>query len=658
MLFDETTGKGAGVSRPRPAALVLGIVAVIALALLIPYVNWTLNKFDWAFRPLPEGAILILFVLALPVNTLLRRVRPRWAFTGPELLLVYAMMAICGQIANEGMTSYASMTAVYVPYYASPENQWARIIQPNVPVWLQVTQPEAVRWYFEGKPAGTAVPWEVWATPMLMWGSFTIALYAACFSIGCLVRKDWIEGQRLSFPIAALPIEMAGDAVPSASSSFFRSRLMWLGFALPVVQSLLQMGHAFVPAVPYVPLYFDVGRWWAGSGVWDSIRYTTVYIGLETIGIMALMPAEISLSLWFFFVFNRVQTVLFAALGYGQGSISASQFNPDAFIAHQEAGAAIVLALVLLWQSRRRIGQAFAVPFGRRAPYDPLDPMPPGMAIVVLALSLSCMALWVRLAGMQLWVFGLLMAVFLAYSLALARLVAAAGVYVPDISLHARDLLVGAAGAGSYSPTSLTMTTYLQSVFMLEYKVNALHYSLDDMKVVHAGRLPGRQAAGMLLLAVVLMIALASFTNLHAIYTQGAQNLDYWLFRNSGEYQFGQLAASLRTPETRNPYLPAGLLFGGAAMLGLSWLNTNFVGFGLSPIGFIMGGTWGLGDRIWTNAFIAWVAVSAMIRFGGLPFYRKSRPFFLGMVLGNFAIVGLRSLVDPLLGLHMFLTAW
>jgi hypothetical protein len=661
---DQTIEKTPTLNSPRFAALAIGVVAVVGLAFLIPYVNWTLNKFDWAFRPLPAGAIFILFVLALPVNTLLKRIGPRWAFTGPELLLIYAMMAICGQIANEGLTSYASMVGVYIPYYTAPGNQWAQVILPNVPVWLQVTQPDAIRWYFEGMPAGAAapqatlVPWQVWITPMAAWGSFYLALYAAFFALGCLLRKDWIEGQRLAFPIVALPIEMAGDPVPSAASSFFRSRLMWAGFALPVIQSLLQMGHAFAPAVPYAPLYFDLGRWWAGNGVWDSIRYTTAYIGFETIGIMALMPTEVSLSLWLFFLLNRAQTVAFAALGFGQEAIGASQFSPEAFIAHQEAGGAIVLALILVWQSRRAIGQALCSLIGRRAPYDPLDPMPPAMALLLLVLSFTFMVIWVRSAGMQLWVFGLFIGIFFAYSLALARLVAAAGVFVPDVTLHPWDLLVSSTGAATYSPRSLTMMTFLQSVFMREYKINPLQYTMDDLKVLHAGRLPGRLAAGALLLALVLMLVFAPFTNLHAIYTEGAQRLDPSLFLNTGEYQFGQLAASLRTPEVRNPYLPAGLLFGGAVMLGLSWLNTNFVGWAISPIGFIMGGTWGLGDRIWTNALIAWVVVSVMIRFGGLPLYRRSRPFFLGMVLGNFAMVGLRSLIDPLLGLHMFLTAW
>jgi hypothetical protein len=36
------------------------------------------------------------------------------------------------------------------------------------------------------------------------------------------------------------------------------------------------------------------------------------------------------------------------------------------------------------------------------------------------------------------------------------------------------------------------MMTYLQATFMLEYKVNFMHYSMNDLKVAHSARLPGR----------------------------------------------------------------------------------------------------------------------------------------------------------------------
>jgi hypothetical protein len=268
------------------------------------------------------------------------------------------------------------------------------------------------------------------------------------------------------------------------------------------------------------------------------------------------------------------------------------------------------------------------------------------------------MALWVSRAGMALWAFSALMGIFFAYSLAMARLVAAAGVYVPDASMSPRDLLVGVTGAAGYSPSSLTMMTYLQAMFMLEWKVSFLHFSMNDLKVLHAARLPGRLAAGALLAAVVLMLAIAPWANIHAAYTHGAQQFDPWEFQYMGNTQFGLLAASLQTPESARPYLPVGLLCGAAVMSALTWLHLSFLWWRVSPIGFIMGGTWALNQRIWASAFIAWLLVTVTIRAGGLRLYRSLRPAFLGMILGHCAIMGLRSLTDPLMGLHMSLLPW
>jgi hypothetical protein len=221
-----------------------------------------------------------------------------------------------------------------------------------------------------------------------------------------------------------------------------------------------------------------------------------------------------------------------------------------------------------------------------------------------------------------------------------------------------RDLLVGVTGAAGYAPASLTIMTYLQATFMLEWKVSFLHYSLNDLKILHAARLPGKLAAGALLIAVLLMVAIAPWSNLQAAYTHGAQQFDVWQFQYMGNTQFGLLAASLQSPESARPYLPLGLLCGAVVMFVLDWLHSNFLWWSISPIGFIMGGTWALNQRIWASAFIAWLLVTAMIRAGGLRLYRSFRPAFLGMALGHCAIMGLRSLIDPVLGLHMSLLPW
>jgi len=643
---------------PRARALITGALLVVILAFAIPYFNLTINKFDWGFRPLGTGPIFFLLLLVWPVNSFLRRWRRALAFSGGELLLMYAMMAITAAIAGEGLYIYVLVNSVFPQYYATPENDWTSLYLSHLPTWMQVTDAGSVRGFFEGLSAGAAVPFGDWIAPVLGWSVLALALYLVFFSATCLLRKDWIESQRLAFPLAAVPVEFVGETGTGTGVSLLRSPIMWIGFALPVIQSLFQMAHTIAPAVPYTPFYWQIGRAFGQTAPFSSLLNTYAYVGFETIGLLALLPAEVSLSLWFFFLVNRLQILTFAALGFGQEAVGARVFSPEAFGAYQEAGAALMLAAILLWQSRKVILAGFGRLIGRPAPRDPLDPISPGSAAFGLLAGSAVMLLWAIYARIDLWPFLLMMGMFLAYSLATTRLVAAGGIYVPSISMGPRDVLVGLTGTAAYRPRTLSLVTMLQFVFMQQYKVNFMHFAMNDMKVVHSARTPGRTVAIALLVAVVLMMAIVPWVNLSAIYHRGTLLMDAWQFRGAGNGTFGQLASDLRSPEIRDSYLPVGLLCGAAVMALLTWLHTAFLWWGISPIGFIMGGTFAMNARIWTNALLAWLLVVILHRLGGLRLYAKLRPAFIGMVLGHFAIMGLRSIIDPLFGLNMQLSPW
>ena len=646
------------IAPPRFRALLIGALLVIALAFLIPYFNLTLGKFDWGFRPLGTGPVFLLLLLVWPINAGLKRLRPGLALTGAELMLIYAMMAITAAIAGEGLFAYVLVNAVHPGYFATHENRWHELFMSSTPTWIQVTRPEAIRWFYEGLPEGAAIPWADWIAPLLAWSLFALALYLGFFCLCCLMRKDWIEGQRLSFPFAAVPIDVAGEPGGFTAGAILRNPILWIGFALPVVQSLVQMAHAFYPAVPYTPFYWQLGRAFGNSGPLSALQGTYGYVGFETIGILALLPAEVSLSLWLFFVLNRVQLFSFAALGFGQEGMGARVFSPEAFITYQEAGACLMLALLLLWQSRKSIAVAFRRLAGRPAPYDPLDPLSPGGAAIGLIASAAFLLYWASRAGMDLVAFALLMTIFVGYSIASTRLVAAGGIYVPSVSMAPREVLLGLTGTSAYPVRTLSLLTYLEHTFMLQYKVNFMHFAMNDLKVLHTSRMRGRLGALALLLAVLLMMAIVPWVNLAACYHRGALLMDTWQFQDSGTGQFGQLAASLHSPEAAQTYLPIGLVCGAALMLLLTWLHTSFLWWQLSPIGFVMGGTNAMNTRIWTNALLAWLLVVLLRRFGGLKLYRTWRPAFVGMVLGHFAIMGLRSMIDPMLGLTMQLSPW
>ena len=67
--------------------------------------------------------------------------------------------------------------------------------------------------------------------------------------INVILRKQWIENERLAYPIIQIPLEMT-DLRPG----FFRNRMMWIGFTVAGVISLLNGLNFLYPSVPRIPI--------------------------------------------------------------------------------------------------------------------------------------------------------------------------------------------------------------------------------------------------------------------------------------------------------------------------------------------------------------------------------------------------------------------
>jgi hypothetical protein len=61
--------------------------------------------------------------------------------------------------------------------------------------------------------------------------------------------------------------------------------------------------------------------------------------------------------------------------------------------------------------------------------------------------------------------------------------------------------------------------------------------------------------------------------------------------------------------------------------------------------------------RLWLPIFVSWLAKVLILRYGGLRGYRRALPFFLGLILGEFFVGFLRSLLDLAFGLR-FPPSW
>ena len=67
-------------------------------------------------------------------------------------------------------------------------------------------------WFFEGLPEGEKIPWGAWAIPLFWWLSFVAVLFFVLFCIVVILRKQWVEKERLIFPLAQVPLQMVEGA--------------------------------------------------------------------------------------------------------------------------------------------------------------------------------------------------------------------------------------------------------------------------------------------------------------------------------------------------------------------------------------------------------------------------------------------------------------
>ena len=97
--------------------------------------------------------------------------------------------------------------------------------------------------------------------------------------------------------------------------------------------------------------------------------------------------------------------------------------------------------------------------------------------------------------------------------------------------------------------------------------------------------------------------------------------------------------------------LRSGMATGGAVMLALYWVRAHVLWFPIHPIGWAVSQMM-LTRQIWFSVFLAWLVKSVLMRYGGPRLLRAVRPFFLGLILGQFGAVAFWLMVDWLAGEH------
>lgn len=625
--------------------MILGILMCGAIGTGAPYANMVIRGSTLFFDFSTAGALFLFFLLVGVVNVLLRFVFPVLALNRRELLVVYIMMIVASAIPTMGLTEYLLPMIGGAQYYATPENDWATLILPYIPEWLTPQNAQAIKWFFEGAPAGVGVPWAMWIPPLLYWAILLLALYLVMISSMVIIRRQWMERERLLYPIVQVATDMVEESRDgSRIPPFLRNPIMWAGFLIPVIISSLNATHSYFNFVPIVPITASVPIFRNTLGLLFRLSF-------PMLGFSYLINLDIAFSLWFFNWVSKIVVGSLRVLGIASTEkLGVYGVQSDPMLAHQGQGAMIILVLFGLWVGRQHIGDVLRKAFhGDDTVDDSGEIMSYRGAVFTWIAGAVTMTLWLTVAGLPLWASIATLLTALLIFVGLTRIVVESGLATAVGPMIANSVVVSAVGSSALGPAGMVGMAYTY-VWGADIRTFVMASCAHGLKLAdHLGS-NRRPLFWLILAAVVISVVGSVWSVLVLCYEHGGINLSSWFFGGGVRAPFEYIALKLNTPTGPNwvGWLHTGV--GGSIMAGLMMARHHLLWWPLHPLGYVVGSVW-LMDELWFSIFLAWLIKLTVMKYGGPKLYQMTRPFFLGLILGQYVISGFWLFIDYLTGM-------
>ena len=581
-------------------------------------VVWELT--DFSIFP----TVLFTFFLLAALTPFLKKALKRAAPTSRELAMTYIMVSVATALAGHDIVRQLVPMIANAGWFATPENEWADIFFRFLPTWLTITDRKILQGYFEGDDSFWQPHYiEAWFWPIVAWSALVIVLLFVMLCINIIIRKQWIDHEKLSYPLTTLPVELLGN-----TSSLFRNKLIWLGFGIAFSLEILAGLNYLFPVIPSLKIKY---RLFFADRPWNAIGRLPIYVYPFAIGLGYLMPLDLALSLWGFYLFWGLQRVFFSATGL----TTAIGFQTE-----QRTGAWIGIGLIALITSRREILRVLRGVFSFRSK-DGLYQL----AVYGLIIGLAIVLVFWYFAGLSPWVALGYFAIYLVLCIGMTRMRAELGPPTHELhGVHPDRLMLLAMGSRPLGAQNLTNTTLL-SWLAYGYRCHPMPHQLEAFKIGRHFRLRENRIVVALIVASIVG-AVVSIVGHVALYYE-------FRFARWGVGEFNRLQSWITSPRAPNvqaiQHIGFGFLFTGILM----FLKRQFLWWPFYPVGYAVGNGWAIG-WMWFSIFLGWLFKRILFTGGGVRAYRSALPLFLGLIFGQFLAGSLWSLLGVLFNKNMY----
>jgi hypothetical protein len=615
----------------------LGFAGLTCLAWGWSY--WPFTHFD----PYSPGLIFSSFLLGCAwCNLALVRRGATLALNRSDLILVYAMLLMVSAVCSMGLGEQLPPMITALFYYASPQNKWREKLFPHLPEKVLVDDGAANRAFYEGTGGAGEIPYGAWAQPLLWWGLFLGCLYLSMMCIAVILRRQWMERERLPYPITQAGLALVrGEEEGRLVNRFFRQGAMWAGLAFPLVVGSLQALQQYLPATPALRLQWQVP--FVGQ------QFLQLSVSFAMLGFSYLINSGIAIGIWVFHLLSKFEKEALFLTGTRSELKLMYGVSDAPLLAYQGVGGLLVLALGGLWVAREHLGQVARRALGRgSAGIDAGEILSCRKALLGALGGLGGMVCWLWHLGTPLWIALVFVGAAMLVFVGVTRIVAEAGLAAVRSPMTAPDLVIHGLGSGLVGPTGVVNLS-LAYIWAADIRIFALATCANALKVVEEMDLRSRRLVfAAMVAALVIGVGGAVWMIFHMAYRHGGVNLNAWFFNGAPRAAYDNALSQLagQGPDGLGLWFAAG----GAALMGLLlWARQRYPWWPLHPLGFPVGAE-SMMDYVWFNVFLAWLIKAAVLRYGGAVQYRRLQPFFLGLIAGQILCNGLWLCIDYFTG--------
>jgi hypothetical protein len=578
------------------------------------------------------GAIIFFFLLVFIINRINSRLFKFLYLRKEELIVIYIMMIVSCAIVSWGLVLNLIGFIGGVYYYATDVNEWAKYIHPYLPKFLFISDREAIRYFYEGLPKGLGIPWRLWIIPLTNWFLFIIGFYLLSIFLMIMLREQWVERERLIYPLTELPTRMAED------KGFFKDKLMWLGFFIPFFFYSLIGLHKIFPQFPEIKLKTSISAFRGQFGF-------PLYFHFEMIGLAFLMSKDVLLSIWVFAIFYIILTGYLKMTGISIGYTIPYTDPASQEVAFLSFGALICFTLISIFYSRYHLRNIFLKAISKNNMNDENEVLPYKIVFWGFVLTfLYLIFFFVKVFGVKISVSIYFILITILIFTGITKIITQTGLAyyrAPMIPFAATIYTFGSKFIGQQGMVSLA-TSF---IWAGDIRTTVMTSTANGLKLSTEFKINSKKIFFAILVSIFVSYITTSWFLIFLCYKNAGINLYSWHLKRLSDFVLSFVKSIMQIQPNFGKLQFFYTIIGIILMLFFHLLRIKVLWWPISPVGLATGIPLPIFFN-WFSIFVAWLVKSLVMKYGGNKIYERAKVFFLGMVLGSFIVAGIWNIIS------------